>query len=115
SGRAAQVGPERGLAVGPGRDEVEPAACAELAGPVAGHGVAALVSEWLRWHRDEDVVGQQGHQRVEVGRLPRAGEPGHDRVLGGRAGAGRRLVAGGWLLPALEAGAGSLEGAVDRL
>src|SRR6516164_4655840 len=48
SGRAAQIGPERGLAVGSGRYEVEPAARAELAGPVAGHGVSALVSEWLR-------------------------------------------------------------------
>src|ERR1043166_10005003 len=64
SGRDAQVDPERGLAVGSGRHEVEHAARAELAGPVAGHEVSALVSEWLRRHRDEDVVGQQGYQRV---------------------------------------------------
>src|SRR4029077_3530671 len=64
------------------------AARTELAGPVARHGVSALVSEGLRRHRDEHVIGQQGHQRVEVGRLPRAGEQGHDRVLGGRASGG---------------------------
>ena len=81
--RRPQVCPERGLAVGSGRDEVEPAARGELAGAVAGDEFSALVSEWLRGHSDEDVVGQQGHDRVEVSRLPRAGEPGHDRVLGG--------------------------------
>ena len=61
SGRAVQVGRERGLAVGSGRDEVVPAAGGEQAGAVAGHGVQALVSEWLRGHGDEDVAGQQGH------------------------------------------------------
>jgi len=35
----------------------------------------------LRRHRHEHVVGQQGHQRVQVRGLPRADEPGHDRVL----------------------------------
>ena len=82
AGRAAQVGSERRLAVGSHRDDVESAARSEQAGAVAGHGVPALVSEGHRRHRDEDVVGQQGHQRVEVGGLPRAGELGHDRVLG---------------------------------
>ena len=80
----------------------------------SGHVVTALVSEWLRRHGDEDVVGQQGYQRLQIGQLPGAGEHGHDRVLGGRACDGRRLVAGGGL-PALQAGAGSFQGAVDRL
>ena len=39
AGRAAQVGSERGLAVGSHRDEVEPAARGEQAGAVAGHDV----------------------------------------------------------------------------
>src|SRR5206468_4437169 len=46
--RAAHVCAERGLAVGSGRDDVEPAARAELAGAVAGHEFAPLVSEGLR-------------------------------------------------------------------
>src|SRR5215469_10418329 len=114
SGRDAQVCPERGVAVGSGRHEVESAARTELAGAVAGHEFTALVSEGLRRHGDEDVVGQQGDQRVKVGRLPRPREHGDDRVLGGRARGGRRLVAGGRLLAALQASAGSLERAVDR-
>ena len=40
-----------------------------------GHEVPALVLEGNRRHRHEDVVGQQGNQGVEVGRLVRAGEP----------------------------------------
>ena len=66
AGRGAQVGPERWLTVGSRWHEVEPAARAEEAGAEAGHDVAALVLEWHRWHRDEDVVGQQGYQRVDI-------------------------------------------------
>src|SRR5262249_60884754 len=71
------------------------------AGAEAGDDVSAFVSEGHRRHRDEHVVGQQGHQRVEVGGFPRVGELGHERVFGGGAGGGRgpggrgRLVAGG--------------------
>src|SRR6185312_14366001 len=67
AGRGAQVGAERGLAVGARRHQVEPAARAEQAGTEAGHHVPALVFEGHRRHRDEYVVGQQGHQRVDVG------------------------------------------------
>jgi hypothetical protein len=70
AGGAVQVGPERRLAVGSRRDEVEPPARAEEAGTEAGHDVSSLVFEGHRWHRDEDVGGQQGHQRVEIGGLP---------------------------------------------
>src|SRR5262249_17063884 len=90
-----QVGAERGLAVGAGGDEVEPAARGEQAGAEAGDDVSAFVSEGHRRHRDEHVVGQQGHQRVEGGGFPRAGELGHERVFGGGAGGGRRAGAGG--------------------
>ena len=79
----AQVGAERRLTVGSRRHEVEPAARAEDAGAEAGHDVSALVFERHRRHRHEDVVGQQGHQRVEIGGLPRADELRHDRILGG--------------------------------
>jgi hypothetical protein len=79
----AQVGAERGLAVGSRRDEVEPAARAEQAGAEAGHDVPAFVSEGHRRHRDEGVVGQEGHQRTEIGGLPCADELRHERLLGG--------------------------------
>ncbi len=70
AGRRAQVGPERWLAVGPRRHEVEPPAGIEQAGAEAGNDVAALVFERHWRHRDEDVVGQQAHQRAQMGRLP---------------------------------------------
>jgi len=110
----AQVGPERRLAVGSRRHELEPAAGAEQAGAEAGHHVAALVFEGHRRHRHEDVVRQEGHQRVEIGGLPRAGEPRHDRLLGGRVGDGCRFAIGGRRLLVLQAGAGPFEGAGDR-
>jgi hypothetical protein len=49
----------------------------------AGHDVSAFVFEGHRWHRDEDVIRQKGHERVEIGGLPRADELRHDRILGG--------------------------------
>src|SRR5215211_7875081 len=83
AGRGAQVGPERRLTVGSRPHEVEPPARAEQAGAEAGHDVAALVFEGHWWHRAEDVVRQKGHQRVEIGGLPRADESRHDRLLRG--------------------------------
>jgi len=47
------------------------------------HGVSAFVFEGYRWHRDEDVDCQQGHQRVEIGGLVRPDELRHHRVLRG--------------------------------
>jgi hypothetical protein len=82
AGRGAEVGPERWLTVGSRWHEVEPAARAEEAGTEAAHDVSALILEGHRWHRDEDVVGQKGHQRVEIGGLPRAYELRHDCILG---------------------------------
>jgi hypothetical protein len=87
---------------------------AEQAGAEAGHDVPALVFEGHRRHRHEDVVGQHGYQRVDIGGLPCADESGHERLLGRRACGGRRLVAGGRRLSALQAGPRPLEGAVDR-
>ena len=79
----AQVGPERRLAVGSRRHEDGPAARAEEAGAEAGHYVPALVFEGHRRHRHEDVIGEQGHQRAEIGGLPGADELRHERILGG--------------------------------
>ena len=79
---AAHVGTEGGLAVGARRHQAVRAARAEQDGAEPGHGVPALVFQRYRRHRHEDVVRQQGHQRVHVGGLVRAGELRHDRVLG---------------------------------
>jgi hypothetical protein len=55
----AQVGPERRLTVGSRPHEVDLRQ--------TGNDVWALVFEGYRWHRDEDVVRQKSHQRVEIG------------------------------------------------
>jgi len=81
--RGAQVGSERRLAVGSRRHQVGPAARAEQAGAEAGHDVPALVFEGHRRHRQEDVAGQQIHERTEIGGLPCADELRHERLLGG--------------------------------
>ena len=83
AGRGAQVGSERRLTVGSCWHEVEPATSAEDAGAEAGHDVSALVFEGHRRHRHEDVVGQKGDQRVEIGGFLRADKLRHDRFLGG--------------------------------
>ena len=53
------------------------------AGAEAAHDVSPLVFERHRWHRDEDIVREKSHQRVEIGGLPRADELRHDRILDG--------------------------------
>ncbi len=83
AGRGAQVCSERRLAVGSRPYEVEPSARVEEVGKEAGHDVSALVFERHRWHRDENVVRQKGHQRVEIGGLVRADELRDHRILGG--------------------------------
>ena len=67
TGGGTQVGAERRLTVGSRRHEVEPPARAEDADAEPRHDVSALVFEGHRRHRHEDVVGQKGHQRVEIG------------------------------------------------
>src|SRR5437870_7129263 len=54
--RSAQIGFERRLTVGSCPHEIEPPARAEEAGAEAGHDISALIFEWHRWHRDENVV-----------------------------------------------------------
>ncbi len=71
--RGMYVEPERRLTVCAGRHEVVLAASAEKEGTEAGHDIAALVFEGHGRHGHEDVVGQQGNQRVEIGRFVRAG------------------------------------------
>src|SRR5713101_6504195 len=83
AGRGVQVGSERRMTVGSRAHEVEPPPRAEDASAEAGHDVSARVFEGHRWHRDEDVVRQKGHQRVEIGGLVRADELRHERILGG--------------------------------
>src|SRR6266542_3892050 len=78
AGRGAQVGSERWLAVRSCRHEGERAARAEQAGAEAGHNVSALVFEGHWWHRDEDVVGQEGYHRVEIGGFVGADELRHE-------------------------------------
>src|SRR5438270_2171374 len=62
TGRA-QIGSERRLAVGSCRHEVKPPPRGEDVGAEASYEVSAHVFEGHRWHRDEDIVGQEGHQR----------------------------------------------------
>jgi len=76
-----QVDPERQLTVRSCACEAEPSARAEDAGAEAGHDISALVFEGHRRHRDEDVVGQKGHERLEIGGLIRADELRYDRIL----------------------------------
>ena len=78
-----------------GSAEVEPAAPRRRCWRRRRHDISALVLEGHRGHGHEDVVGQQGHQRLEIGRFVRPGEPRHDLVLresggGGGRGRGRR-------------------------
>jgi NAD(P)-dependent dehydrogenase (short-subunit alcohol dehydrogenase family) len=80
-GCGAQVGAERRLTVGSRRHEVEPPARAEEAGAEAGHDVSPLVFERHRWHRDENVVREKGHERVEIGGPAMAAEEALTRVL----------------------------------
>jgi hypothetical protein len=81
--RGAEVRPERRLTVGSRRYEVEPPARADHACVEAGHDVTAFVFEGERWHGEEDIVGEQGDQCVEIARLVRADELRHGRLLGG--------------------------------
>jgi hypothetical protein len=78
-----QVDPERELTVRTRAYEVEPTVRAQDAGAEAGHDISALVFEGHRWHRDEDVVGQKGHQRFEICGLICADELRYDRILRG--------------------------------
>src|SRR4029453_5865805 len=86
--RGAQVGSERRLTVGSRRAPGGARALTEDAGEQAGHDVAALVFEGNRWDGDEDIVGEQGDQSVQIPGLVRADERRPDRLLGGGVGGG---------------------------
>jgi hypothetical protein len=67
---------ERGLAVGPGRDEAGPAAGAEPGGgEEPGDQLAAVVFQRKRRHGRGDVLGEQGDDAGDVAGLVGAGEP----------------------------------------
>src|SRR5581483_5678332 len=74
---APEVGTEGQLAVGPGRDEVVGAAPQNDGSEEAGHDVPPDVLEGDRRHRHADVLGEQGHQPVDVARLVGLHEPLH--------------------------------------
>ena len=78
----AKVNPERRLPIRPRRHEVVPSAAHDEVAE-AGDDVAAVVFEGKWRHRDADVGGEQGNQRVDVSGLPRANEVCDHRVLGG--------------------------------
>ena len=80
-GGGTQVGPERRLTVGPRRYEVEPPARADHARVKASHDIEALILERERRHREEDVVREQGDQRVQIAGLVRTNELRHRRLL----------------------------------
>src|SRR5262245_52260608 len=74
--RVPRVEAERGLAIGPGRDDAGPAAGAEPGGgEEPGDRLAAVVLQWQRRHGYRDVLGQQGDDAGDVAGLVGAGEP----------------------------------------
>ena len=113
AGRRAEVGAERRLPVGARRHEVEPPARVEDALAEPGDEVSSLVLERHRRHRGEHVVGEQGHQRSDIRRLPCADESRHDRVLGSGVRGGRRRVLLGRPSPVAQVRARPLQRAVD--
>ena len=67
---------ERGLTVGPGRDEAGPAAWpGRSGGQVGGGEVAAPVFQRMRGHGQRYVLGEQGDDGGGVAGLAGAGEP----------------------------------------
>jgi hypothetical protein len=74
--RVPGVEAERGLAIGPGRDNAGPAAGAEPGGgEEPGDRLAAVVLQRERRHGHGDVLGQQGDDAGDVAGLVGAGEP----------------------------------------
>src|SRR5215831_3035817 len=110
------VGAEGGLAVGAGRDHPVGAALPE------GHHtqeprrqLTALVLQRDRRHAQQDVVGEQGDEGVDVAGVVSAGEPGDELAFGGRIGRRGRVAVFRRRELALERGAGPLERAGHRL
>jgi hypothetical protein len=66
-------------------------------------------------HGDEDVVGEQGDDGVEVGRLVRGHESRQEGALGSRARSRWGLAVPHGQAPSVEAGASALQGAGDGL
>src|SRR5215467_14923755 len=73
--RVLEVHAEGGLPVGPGRYEAGSPAWPEGGGgQVPGGQVTALVLQWMRWHPQRDVLGEQGDDGRDVAGLVGAGE-----------------------------------------
>ena len=77
----AKVGPERRPRSRASARAV-PSAAHDV-GAEASHFVPAVVFERNRRHRDADIGGEQGDQRVDITRLPCADEICDERTLGG--------------------------------
>ena len=59
-------------------------------GQVPGGQVAALVLQWMRWHRQRDVLGEQGDDALDIANLVGAGEAlDEPTLLGGARTRGR--------------------------
>ena len=100
------------LAVGPGLDEAVGATVAEGDGGEESRRLLdAVVLERHRRHRHGDVVGEQGHERVDVAGLVGAGEAVDELALLGRARTWRQFVFCGWGEPLPDDGPRPLEGA----
>ena len=81
AGGGAKIGSERRLPIRPRRHEVVRSAAQET-GAEAGHDVAAVVFERYGRHGHADIGGEQGHQGVDITRLPCANELCEERTLG---------------------------------
>ncbi len=91
----AHVDAERGLPVGPGRDQPEGAAGAEdHRGEEAGRQITSLVLLGSPGRGQQHVAGQQSHHAIDVPGLVGAGEALGDRQLGSGARRRGRLLPG---------------------
>ena len=73
---------ERGLAIGPGGDQPDPASLPEDQREEPRGQLAALVLQRNRRHGQPGVLGQQGDDAVHVRRLEGPGQLGNESLLG---------------------------------
>jgi hypothetical protein len=106
-----EVAAEGGLGVGAGRPQPHPAVAAvpERGAQEPGDRVDAVVLVRCRRHGQPGVVGEQREQAGEVGGDVRVGEASREVLFGRRPGS--RGQAGP---AAVESGASTLQGALDR-
>ena len=76
-----------------------------------GNRPVALVLEWLGRHREQGVVGEQGHEIVDVAALDGIGEASDQSALAGGVRLRRAFAVGGWT-PFSQRRPGALQGAL---